>query len=639
MSLPFQLTQGSHRLLREIEYDLARQDWQERQVTLIASGAPLATLDEQMFAGELLWTWTSAALAAGASFHSVLNQLDDIGPPLPELRGISIAHRRTVSADVKSGLARMELYFPSFPVGGSDFEHSPICELADAHAACAGVTRYLLCGHHSKRRPSARVALLLDPALNLGEELDDRSKAETTSLLVHLPGLTARVGELERVLVPVRVTAVRPRIWKNPPRNLQGRGLMGSSSRFAKMSFAEICAQIMADCPHKSDLPTHHSTAGLTWVKGTQDHFHGFSKLLVKHFGERPVASLLENDWHEFFAMLHRLPKTHHKSKFDRERSLEEICAIAAGRVAAGTLSPAQIGIGPTAINRNVSFCRTIYSYFERHVELYEINWTLFLEPRPKPSRDRAYLLEEMSQLFRIPVFHGRSAPSGAIRAGRYVWHNASYWVPIILAYSGARVGELCGLRTQDIKQRAGIWYMELRDQKARSLKRTASIRDVPLHPEILRLGFIAFVDAIGKAGEDRLFPELYSPGRAITSGFVELVGPFLKRLLPFMVSGELTHPIRHYVYDQLRLADVCIEVRQALTGHRGKEELEERRGRLPNLKRLLSAIARLPILTAHLEPHAIRLHPKALRKRKVRRKKTRLLQHQLALFAEGAAS
>ena len=192
-----------------------------------------------------------------------------------------------------------------------------------------------------------------------------------------------------------------------------------------------------------------------------------------------------------------------------------------------------------------------------------------------------------MSQLFLIPVFTGRSAPSGSIQVGPIVWHNASYWVPIILAYSGARLGEVCGLRTEDIKQRGGIWYMELRDQAARELKRTASIRDVPLHPEIIRLGFLEFLDAIAKAGEDRLFPELYSPGRAVTSGFVELVGPFLKALLPFIGSGELAHPIRHYVNDQLRLADVCLEVREALIGHRGKEQLVERRGRLPNLKRL----------------------------------------------------
>jgi len=262
VNLPLHLTQGSQRLLREIEFDLARQDWQERQVTLIASHAPSAAFDDQMFASEVLWAWVSETLSGGNSLQSVLDSLGDSGPPLAELSGISIADRCTVIAGITSALARMELYFPSSHFPGSEFEATPIVELADAHATCAGVTRYLMCGHHSKRRPSARVAMLLDPALNLGDELDDHAKLETTSLLAHVPGLPARIGELERVLVPVRVTAVRPRIWRDGRNNFQARGFASSTSRFARMSFAQVGAQIIADCPHMSDLPTEHGTGG-----------------------------------------------------------------------------------------------------------------------------------------------------------------------------------------------------------------------------------------------------------------------------------------------------------------------------------------------------------------------------------------
>jgi integrase len=74
-------------------------------------------------------------------------------------------------------------------------------------------------------------------------------------------------------------------------------------------------------------------------------------------------------------------------------------------------------------------------------------------------------------------------------------------WVPLLCAASGARVSEVCQLRSQDIDQRDGVWFMHIRAE-AGSVKNRNSEREVPLHPDVLAAGFIRFA----KSKEGALF-------------------------------------------------------------------------------------------------------------------------------------
>ena len=55
----------------------------------------------------------------------------------------------------------------------------------------------------------------------------------------------------------------------------------------------------------------------------------------------------------------------------------------------------------------------------------------------------------------------------------------------------------------------ARIPYFSLAPNKYRRLKNLQSRRKVPIHPELLRLGLRAYVEAIAALGYDLLFPEL----------------------------------------------------------------------------------------------------------------------------------
>lgn len=145
-------------------------------------------------------------------------------------------------------------------------------------------------------------------------------------------------------------------------------------------------------------------------------------------------------------------------------------------------------------------------------------------------------------------------------------------WVPFLLAQSGARVSEVCQLRAEDIRQDKGIWYMSLRPD-AGSLKNRGSIRDIPLHPEVLRQGFLEFVQ--GKSG-----PLFYSPSRRKQvskkpSGKIvgKNLGDWVRRL---GLSVGLKHrkaPNHAWRHTFLTMASACgvqDRVANAITGHKG---------------------------------------------------------------------
>lgn len=72
-------------------------------------------------------------------------------------------------------------------------------------------------------------------------------------------------------------------------------------------------------------------------------------------------------------------------------------------------------------------------------------------------------------------------------------------WPPIIMAFTGMRNGEVMQLRKRDIKQDAdtGIQYIHVTDD-AGSVKNKSAIRQIPIHKELIALGFLDFVGRKG---------------------------------------------------------------------------------------------------------------------------------------------
>lgn len=82
----------------------------------------------------------------------------------------------------------------------------------------------------------------------------------------------------------------------------------------------------------------------------------------------------------------------------------------------------------------------------------------------------------------------------------------ARRWVPWVLAYTGARAGEITQLRRSDIRQEDGVWVIRITPE-AGSVK-NRRFRLVPLHPHLLEMGF----HELGDEADDT--PVFYDPDK-----------------------------------------------------------------------------------------------------------------------------
>jgi integrase len=122
----------------------------------------------------------------------------------------------------------------------------------------------------------------------------------------------------------------------------------------------------------------------------------------------------------------------------------------------------------------------------------------------------------------------------------------ANYWLPYLALYQGARLEELAQLRVEDIKAEDGVHYLDIHGRDGRKVKTATSERRVPLHPEIIRLGFLNHVEAQRTAGEERVFSELSQDTHGAWSGaYSKRFGRHLRAI--GITDRRLTfHSLRH---------------------------------------------------------------------------------------------
>lgn len=106
----------------------------------------------------------------------------------------------------------------------------------------------------------------------------------------------------------------------------------------------------------------------------------------------------------------------------------------------------------------------------------------------------------------------------------------AKRWVPWIMAYTGARVGEIAQLRKQDVRREGDLWIIHITPD-AGTVK-TNEARDVVLHPHLIELGFPAFASA---APQGHLFlrpgssGDIRGPLRGLKNRLTEFVRDFVQ--------------------------------------------------------------------------------------------------------------
>jgi integrase len=184
-------------------------------------------------------------------------------------------------------------------------------------------------------------------------------------------------------------------------------------------------------------------------------------------------------------------------------------------------------------------------------------------DPVKKRDKRRPFSIEQLRSIFHSPLFTGcidderGYAVEGPARPRR-----ARFWVPLIALFSGLRMNEICQLEVSDIQHTDGIACFKVaaglnEAGQEKRVKTTASERLVPVHDELIRFGFLAFVEVQRLRGEASLFPDL--PIGHLGYRSTSLSKWFSRFLVSAKADAPLTcfHSFRHNFRDGLREAKV----------------------------------------------------------------------------------
>lgn len=433
------------------------------------------------------------------------------------------------------------------------------------------------------------------------EALIERAKSDVSSIAwtpsaSDLAGATGQVALDVSSSAPRAPTEVSTASPSQPILRAPASG-PAATSPSSNLSIADISERLVGD-----------RIQDATWDEKTVRQ----ARMIIDLFGrflreERQIADLAKlgaADLDAFDGFLRTMGKNYGKSAADKTRSIDEL------RKRWAALPASDRGLETKTRNKHYFFLgQFLHRARDAGVEIApKVSFSKFwVKPKGRARNQRAIpKVGVFEKVFEQPIYTGCAGWDDLFTPGPHVFHRAAFFGPMFAHYHGLRREEFCGLKIEDIILDKGPPHIWVRDNDLRTLKNAQSERQLTLHPELIRLGLLDYVEALGAIEEKRLFPELVSPSSKSPLGdrYYDEWSPGLKKL------GFTPHAQRHFFNNALKQNLVASELRADLMGHGGKGETEERYAGPIELAAQLDLIAHVPVVTAGVERKPIRLIP-----------------------------
>lgn len=181
----------------------------------------------------------------------------------------------------------------------------------------------------------------------------------------------------------------------------------------------------------------------------------------------------------------------------------------------------------------------------------------------------------ELEAIFNAPIYTGCvDDENGFAKPGPNIIKRSRYWVPLLALYSGMRMGEILQLTPGHIRRSAtGTDYIVLTRDMV--LKSDAAEREIPVHPVLLRLGFLDWVEQNFNNSGELLFADV-PPGKHgyRSDTFTKRFATALRKIeiSPARKAKLSFHSFRHNFRDALSETGASEEIIEEVCGwSRGK--------------------------------------------------------------------
>ncbi len=176
----------------------------------------------------------------------------------------------------------------------------------------------------------------------------------------------------------------------------------------------------------------------------------------------------------------------------------------------------------------------------------------------------RNYKRQELEAIFYNDMF----------AVGKYAnKEQQRHWGAILALYTGARANEIAQIKLSEIKCKNGIWYIDITDETyEKRLKTNNSRRVIPIHDDLISLGFLNYVEKIKSYKQEMLFMKLKTASGDISCRKMSdwFVNSFLKKLKEQNLIEEHKnfHSFRHTAINNEKQRHLNEHVMREIFGH-----------------------------------------------------------------------
>ena len=292
---------------------------------------------------------------------------------------------------------------------------------------------------------------------------------------------------------------------------------------------------------------------------GTSAEYERAIELFIQLHGDLPVATITRDHARTFREALQGVP-------WPRPGELAK--ATLPALVEWRRTHPDAPRITSRSVNKQFGGVQAIVNWARENGMIPDHSWTdPFSKMRVEEDDPEGgpFEADELRTLFASPVFNAGERP----KAGQ---GDVAFWLPMLALFTGARRAELATLQAADISKDEATqhWTLAIYADKdtGKKLKTKGSARTIPVHPELVRLGFLTFVEAARKGGNDGwLFPPVSPAKPAGAKAWTKWFGRYLDGL-GIKDGRKGLHSLRHNFKDALRAGGVPEDLSDALTGH-----------------------------------------------------------------------
>lgn len=350
--------------------------------------------------------------------------------------------------------------------------------------------------------------------------------------------------------------------------------------------------------------------------------------------GNVMIEDLVQQHVTDFYELCAKMPNRWGKTRAEREHGLEASLRYAEQLKRNGNES--KLRFGPQTLNKHRTWIHAVLEYADDEgsdtghrpavplrlkTKRHQIGNKQ--ETKRKRAREKRanWTRQEIARLLDAPIWSGCKNLDYRFKVGTEIFHDAWYWLPLMYILYGGRSSELAGLGLAEVHENDEIPYFMVDYTDLRALKNVQSIRKLPIHPELIRLGFIDYVGAMRAAGHKQLFPEMHSEkSKSFASTFYKSVFTSWRKW-GFPDGTTWRHEVRGVVKDKdvhsfrgvalkLMKGKVQDSVRVDIIGHEGDGTTERVYDEEADLDEKLKALELLSLLTEKIRALPLRVRP-----------------------------